>query len=362
MPAKGGSGVRAPRFTPGCGYNPWFMSDSRGERFRVAVVGFGRAGAVHAQAWRDCFGVEVAGACDPDPAARRRAAELGIPAFSDLDEMLEATRPDAVSVCTPPACHGELAARCLKRGLHVLCEKPLTTDLASAQQLWNVAEQANRSLLVAAKYRHVPELRMAREMLRCGEIGAVKVFRIEFAAPVPMATRWNAKRAISGGGVIMDNGWHAFDLIHFLFGGILTVRARARNGPQGFDVEESAWIDVVAAGGETGQVVLSWSTPAGRDAYVWIRGERGDIHVGWKGSRLERDAAAPVAFGQPYDKADAHRRMMASFREVVTGRQQPWLSREESLGIAAAIEAAYRSCASQSEEPVGEPLGAAAAD
>lgn len=338
------------------------MPDPRGQGFRVAVIGFGRAGALHAQAWRDCPGVELAGACDPDAAARRGAAELGIPAFRDLDEMLEATRPDAVSVCTPPACHGELAARCLKRGLHVLCEKPLITDLAFARQLWDVAAQANRRLLVAAKYRHVPELRMARELMRSGEIGAVRDFRIEFASAAPMANRWHSKRAISGGGVIMDNGWHAFDLIHYVFGGIRRVRARAENGPQGLEVEESARIDIVAAGGETGQVVLSWSAPSRGDAYVSIRGERGDIHVGWKRSRLERGAAASVDFGQAYDKVAAHRRMMASFLEIVAGRQQPWLSREESLGIAAAIEAAYRSCASRREQAVVEPHWITASD
>lgn len=203
------------------------------EHLRVGLIGFGRIGAAHAQAWLDCPGVELAGVCDPDAAARRRAAEMAIPAFEDLDEMIETVQPDAVSICTPPSSHGELAARCLERGIEVLCEKPLTTDLASALELWDVAAQTGRRLLVASKFRHVPELGLARELVRRGEIGLVRDFRIEFASPVPMANRWYSKRSISGGGVIIDNGWHAFDLVYFLFGGIRALRARLGDGPRG---------------------------------------------------------------------------------------------------------------------------------
>ncbi len=324
-------------------------------QLRIGLIGFGRMGAVYAQAWRECPGIELAGAYDPDAAARRRAAQMGIPACEGLEEMLESARPDAVSICTPPSSHGELAARCLKRAMDVLCEKPLTTDLASALDLWEVAAQTGRRLLLASKFRHVPEVRLARELVRCGEIGRVKDFRIEFAYPVSMANRWYSKRSLSGGGVIIDNGWHAFDLVYFLFGGIRTVRARLGDSPQGLEVEESASIHMVAAGGETGQAVLSWSTPPSSDAYVLIQGERGRIHVGWKGSCLERRADGFVTFGRAYNKADAHRRMMLSFCEVLAGRERPWISQEESLGIAAAVEAAYRSCASQGEEAVGQP-------
>jgi len=338
------------------------MTHSATDILRVGLLGFGRCGAVHAQAWRDCPGVQLACACDPDNAARGQAEKLGIPAFSILEEMLESAKLDAVSVCTPPCRHGELAAQCLRRGLHVLCEKPLTTDLASAQHLWEVAADSERKLVVSSKFRHVPELRVARELVRSGEIGVVKRFRIEFAGVVPMADRWNSRRSISGGGVIMDNGWHAFDLVHFLFGGIQSVRARLGDGPQGLEVEESASIDIVAAGGETGQAVLSWSLPSGGDAYVSIHGERGSIHVGWKRSYLERHAAEAVVFGKAYDKAGAHRRMMAAFLEVVAGRQEPWISWDEILGTAAAVEAAYRSHASQSEETVGGPLRLAAVE
>jgi predicted dehydrogenase len=338
------------------------MTHSANGIIRVGLVGFGRCGAVHAQAWRDCPGARLVGACDPDNVARRHAERLGIPAFSGVEEMLESAQLDAVSVCTPPSSHGALAALCLRRGLHVLCEKPLTTDLASAQHLWEAAADVDRRLVVSSKFRHIPELCVARELVLSGEIGPGKNFRIEFAAVVPMADRWNSRRSISGGGVIMDNGWHAFDLVHFLFGGVQAVHARLGGGPQGLEVEESASIDIVAAGGETGQAVLSWSLPPRGDEYVSIHGERGSVHVGWKRSYLERRAAEAVVFGKAYDKAGAHRRMMAAFREVVAGRQEPWISWDEILGIAAAVEAAYRSLASQSEETVGGPLRSAAVE
>jgi predicted dehydrogenase len=319
------------------------MSESLTEQPRVAVIGMGRIGGVHVQAWRQCRDVHLAAVCDVDEKALERARPDGLKTFTNVGKMLEAVQPDIVSICTPPASHPDLAAYCLERGLHVLCEKPLTTSLKSARQLTELSSRTPGNLLVASKFRHVPAIAEARAALRAGEIGSVKDFRIEFAAPVAMADLWYSVPAVSGGGVIIDNGWHAFDLVHFLFGGIEDVRARLGKAPQGLSVEETAVITVTAAGGETGEIGLSWSAKSSGSDYVIVSGDRGTLRVNW----------------QTYDKNVAHARMMESFRDVVTGRGQPWISVEEMLGTAASVDAAYRSIQSDASVPVQRLTSAA---
>ena len=83
-----------------------------------------------------------------------------------------------------------------------------------------------------------------------------------------------------------------------------------------------------------------------------IQGERGSVHVGWKGSCLRRGGGETVPLGTGYDKTAAHRRMMACFRDVVAGSARPWISMDETMEIAAAVEAAYRSSRSLGTETV----------
>lgn len=175
-----------------------------------------------------------------------------------------------------------------------------------------------------------------------------------------MTNRWNSIRSISGAGVLIDNGCHAFDLITFLFGGIRAVKARLGEASQGLDVEETASIEVVVAGGVSGTVELSWSKPPRGDEYLQIYGESGDLHIGWQRSRLERSGGETLCLGQPYDKARVHRQMMERFCRVIRGLERPWIGPAESLLVAEAIEAACRSCVSENQEKVVQPqLGAA---
>ena len=100
---------------------------------RVAIVGLGAAARhIHLPAYARLKGrVTVVAGCDPDSTARSFAREKWqVPeVFEDARAMIEKTRPDAVSICTPPALHYDLALMVLEAGCHVFCEKPLAVDL-----------------------------------------------------------------------------------------------------------------------------------------------------------------------------------------------------------------------------------------
>ncbi len=319
---------------------------------KLGIIGYGRAGKVHFDSWNQVDGGEVVAVCDASVTARQAAARLGMAAYADLDHMLDEAELDAVSICTPPDIHAETAVACLDRGLHVLCEKPLALAPWDALRMLQAATSAGRHLLLATKFRHVPDLVLAREMILSGALGEPIAFEISFCSPVDMKGRWNAQRERAGGGVIMDNGCHAFDLISFLFGSLARIHATLLKPLQPLEVEDSATVQIRTEDGVVGRVDLSWSLSTGRDTYVVVYGSQGTVEIGWRGSRARTRGSDWKPLDGPYDKVDAHRRMNERFMEVVTRNQTPWISPIECLRTVGAVDAAYRSLRSNGWEDV----------
>jgi predicted dehydrogenase len=309
---------------------------------------------MHRAAWALVPDTEIAAICDAAPAARAQARAHGIPVFAAPAEMLAEARLDAVTVCTPPVTHATLTIEALERGLHVLCEKPLALTTRDALRMLNTASHRQRTLLLATKFRHVPALVTARKMLAAGVLGEPVAFEVTLCSAVDMTQRWNAQPAHSGGGVLVDNGCHAFDIVCFLFGPIVGVRAVAMKRLQPIAVEDSVSVQVRAADGVVGRVDLSWSLSTGRDVYVSVYGSRGVIEIGWQGARLKLGSGPWQPVGDAYDKLDAHRRMLAAFVAATTRADQRaiWISAVECLRTVATVEAAYRSLESGAWESV----------
>lgn len=313
------------------------------EPLRVAIIGLGRAGAVHLDAWKATPGIELVAVCDPAVAARRAAVEQGLVAYADLESMLNAERLHAVSICSPPMEHAAQALASFERGLHVLCEKPLAVGTREALSMLRGATRRRCQLLLATKFRHVPDLVRARELIRNGTIGDPLAFEVSFCAPVDMSRRWNSQPNRSGGGVLIDNGCHAFDLISFLFGSVTRVNATLLKPLQRLAVEDSVTVQVEAQNGVIGRVDLSWSLAIGRETYVVIHGARGTMEIGWRSSVLKLPGQDWRQIGEGYDKARAHREMAACFKQVITNSRRRWISALECLRTVAAVDAAYRS-------------------
>jgi len=239
--------------------------------------------------------------------------------------------------------HAALTLACLERGIDVLCEKPLAVNRRAALKMLQTATRQRRQVQLATKFRHVPDVVHARELIAEGTIGEPVAFEIDFSSMVDMSTRWNSRRALAGGGVVIDNGCHAFDIVAFLFGTVARVHATRLKPVQAIAVEDSATVLVAASGGLVGRIDLSWSLATGRETYVTIYGSAGTIEVGWRGSRLRPANGPAEPIGPGYDKGEAHRLMVAAFRDLVAGKAPPWISPGEMLRTIAAVEAAYRS-------------------
>jgi len=310
----------------------------------VGIAGLGRCGDVHREAWQSLGeNVKVQAICDESLAIRMRAQNAGLAAYEDAEAMLAAESLDAVSICTPPSSHRTLAETFLKRGIPVLCEKPMATDLSDAFRLYDVAESAKAPFALATKFRLVPEVRLAKAFIEAGEIGDILTFRVDFASFVDMSPRWNVLPEVSGGGVVIDNGCHAFDIVQFLFGSMETIRATRLKQAQDFPVEDSALILASAQNGVIGEVFVSWSMFTGSPNYITICGTKGTIEVGWQKSTLKRLGKEPETFGGAYNKHLAHKLLVQAFKDSVQDGAPLWITPTEAIETAYAVEAAYRS-------------------
>ena len=311
--------------------------------FKVGIVGFGRIADTHVEAWKANEGVQVTAVADDSPFARERARSMGLNAYETVQDLLKSETLNAASICSPPAFHPAQALDLMNAGVAVLCEKPLAIDLASAQQLIDGASQAGVEFQLATKFRHVPEIRKARDLIRHGIIGDPLTFHVEFSGMTDMSNRWNSKPAFSGGGVLIDNGCHAVDTVRFLLSGIVKIQGVPIRPVQHLPVEDSAMMLATTECGATGKITLSWSMKSWSDTYISIQGTRGMIQIGWKKSYLHVDGEMPVEIGDGYSKLGAHKRMMGMFRDLVQGSNEPWITNQDALASSTVIEAAYRS-------------------
>jgi predicted dehydrogenase len=194
-------------------------------------------GAAHRMAARMTNAFELtAAALDIDPArAREYAMRLGMPrerAYADWREMLEserqrASRVDLVTVATPNSSHFEITRAFLEAGFDVLCEKPMTTTVAEAEQIVQAARDRHRICAVNFGYSGYPLVRHARAMVARGDLGRIRVVVAEFAhghhantaeAANPRV-RWRYDPAIVGvSSVLADCGIHALHLACFMTG------------------------------------------------------------------------------------------------------------------------------------------------
>lgn len=315
----------------------------------IAIVGCGRIAETHLQAINDLPHLQLAALCDSDSAAAQRLAKqaaTSIHICSHHKAMADTVKPDAAIICTPPSTHPEVAIDLIEAGVDILCEKPLAISVEAARAMNAAAARHGKILMMASKFRFVEDIIAARQMIARGEIGEPVQCRLSFCSPVVMNGRWNANAELSGGGVLMDNGPHAADIIRFLFGPITQVQARHGRQIQNIAVEDSTQICFETAGGVLGSIDLSWSVASPTDFYLQISGTNGVIAVGWQHSQWRGNGAREwQPLGNGYSKQQAFAAQLNHFSACVRGESTPQVAPEATLACVEAVCLAYQAAA-----------------
>ncbi len=264
--------------------------------------------------------------------------------FNTASAMLGELSPKAAIICTPPSTHKDICIELAGRGIHLLCEKPFSMNIAGARAMIDAASRGSVKIMVSSKFRHMQDIIWARDFLESGALGRIHGFHNIFSRYTPMAGRWNSVSSISGGGVIIDNGTHSLDILCYFAGLPARIRAWESGRDQGLPVEENARLSVETESGVHGEIELSWDKDSSSDWFITISGTLGELMIGWKESRYRLHSSPEwVTFGKGYDKTEVFARQVNNFINVFEGKDAPCTSPDEIISVVSAIEAAYRS-------------------
>jgi len=189
---------------------------------KVGIIGAGNiARYAHVPGYQAQEDVELVAVCDIVPG---KAAEMGqefdIPrAYNSCQEMLQQEKLDAVSVCTPNVAHKEATLAALNAGLHVLCEKPIASNLEEGQEMVETARRMGKTLQIGLHRRFASEAQALKRFIEAGELGDI------YYGEATMLRRrgipsWGVftRKELQGGGALIDIGVHALDHALWLMG------------------------------------------------------------------------------------------------------------------------------------------------
>jgi predicted dehydrogenase len=222
----------------------------------------------------------------------------------------------------------------------------LSVNVASAEAMVAGASRVGRVLWVASKYLHVEDMLKARELIDSGRLGRVLWVDIVFTAAMDMSGSWYSDPRVSGGGVLMDNGPHAVDIVRYLTGPIVSVSATRFPSATCGKVEETTQLLMRTASGAIGRAHLSWRIHEPADHYARIFGSAGILELGWRRSTFQESTHSPaVPVGRGYDKASAFRLQLHDFCAAVRGGESVCDSGRNGLASMRVLRAAYHSMA-----------------
>jgi myo-inositol 2-dehydrogenase / D-chiro-inositol 1-dehydrogenase len=296
----------------------------------LALIGAGRMGRAHARALARCQEARLVAICDPVRSSAEAAAPAGVRVLEQVDELLADRSIAGVLLAAPTPLHDTLVERALVAGKHVLCEKPLTLDVARDIALGRLAEGLGLVLQVGFWRRFAWPYREAARLIGEGAIGDPRLIRLAQwdSEPPPPAF---CDPAVSGG-LEIDCGVHELDLAAWLLGSpIARVSAAGTPGDPAIeavgDVEALVAL-AVTAGGAPATIDLARSVRYGDDVRTEIVGAHGallisaigtgSLHVG-DSSGLH---ASPVLSDRVLDdalaaQADCFARAIAGHRDAV---------------------------------------------
>lgn len=284
---------------------------------RLGMVGGGKdafIGAVHRIASRIDGRYElVAGALSSTPAkAEESGRALGLDEdriYADFEAMAKREARlkngiEAVAIVTPNHVHYPAAKAFLKRGIHVICDKPLTSTLADARKLAKAADNSDALFFLTHNYTGYPMVRQAREMVHNGDLGTIRVVQVEYPQDwltVEQSNKqadWRTDPARSGaGGSTGDIGTHAYNLACFITGqSAESLAADLQSFVPGRQVDDNGHVMLRYASGARGMLWCSQVAPGNENNLkIRVYGDKGGLE--WHQENPNYLHVAP--FGEP---------------------------------------------------------------
>lgn len=357
-------------------------------KLRVAIIGTGMiANSAHFPALnilREEGLVEVVGVADIRPeVAEETAKRHNVPNwYADPQKMLDELHPDFVAVCTPNVSHKEWTIKALRAGAHVACEKPIAVTLEDAEEMWKVAAEEGKQLFPCQCMRWRNYMQQSKKLVESGELGEVYFSDIEFIRRIGIPT-WGMfhMKEHNFGGPFCDLGVHLLDSLLWIVGDkkIKSVSGNSYNkiakqgedvllsiaesgaysgtftprpyDPKEFDVEEFATGFIRLEDGMSINFKFSWAINlpttnldmviCGDKAGLSVNKEK--LYKNISGFQTECDMKwfdNGQYKGVPFEQ---HRYMYRHILNVLDGKEDYLITKEQNLEVAKVIECFYKS-------------------
>ena len=347
---------------------------------RAAIIGIGAIARMHARALGDIAGVElVAASCRTEEKGRAFASDFGCAWYDDTAKMLRREKPDFVTVATPSGAHLEAVLAAARRGVHVICEKPLEISLKRIDRMIAAAAKAGITLGTIFPQRFNPVVQVVRDAAAAGRFGPLAIA----ASYVPWwrddayygPGRWQGTKALDGGGALMNQSIHGVDALQWIAGATMPDLAPGENpvasvtalsavrahDPARLEVEDTCVAILRLKNGGLGQLLAATSLYPGQLRRFLFGGRDGTAEileeqlVTWqfRGAASDDDATRARFGGTSSTSGGAadpmainyscHTRNVESFLEALRTGGVPALDGAEGRKAVAIIEACYKS-------------------
>ncbi|RJQ57492.1 MAG: gfo/Idh/MocA family oxidoreductase [Desulfobacteraceae bacterium] len=342
-------------------------------RVRLAVIGLGMIGKVHAQFASRLDECELAAVCDTDRSREKFSQELKTAFYTDYRVMLEREALDGVIVALPNEAHESAGSACVERGVHLFVEKPIAPTVEAAARLIERAAKNRVQLLVGHHRRFNPLVEAARQIIRGGELGSLLGVSVlcGFYKPAEyfIAGPWRKEK---GGGPVLLNLIHEIDTLRYLCGEITRVYAEVSHKGRNFPVEDTVSVSLRFENDTVASMLLTDTAPS-QWAYECTTGENlffyqtkeNCCHFFGTEASLDFPGLNKVYYADPNRRgwqhplsirktgvstANSYQRQLAHFCRVVSGEESPRTSGIDGQRTLIAIEAVLTS--GQTRQPV----------
>jgi len=312
-------------------------------------IGFISFAHMHAQAYGEYVKshpeAEFAAVWDADKKRGEKAAEqFGAQFYDDLETFLQ-TDIDAVVVCSENANHKEHVIKAASHHKHILCEKPIATEINDAIDMIRACEENGVILQVAYPVRFIPAIKKAKEMIDAGKIGDVIAVNATNHGQMPGG--WFVERELSGGGSATDHIVHIMDALRWMFQDeAKNVYAEFDTRFYDIDVEDCGSVMLEMESGMVVSIDPSWSRPKtyptwGNVTMKFI-GTEGSLYVdAFKQHALYYNDNGNNLQEQPWAD-DMNEGLISDFIDCVKTGRKPFITGEDGLRTLEVVKAAYQ--------------------
>jgi predicted dehydrogenase len=334
---------------------------------RFGIIGTGFWSRYQLAAWGEVPGARCVALCNRTrEKAEALGREFGISAiYADAEEMLRLEKLDFVDIITDVGAHARFTALSAKHGVPVICQKPLASSLAEAEQMIAACRAAGVPLSVHENWRWQTPIRELKRLLATGAIGEVFRARIDYCNSFPVFDNQPFLKELERF-IVTDMGTHIIDVARFLFGEATRLYCQMHKVHRDIKGEDAATVMMSMASGATVTCNLSYASKVEQDrfpeAFILIEGTRGSLELApdfWIRETTSLGTHARRCPPRFYSWADAryalvHASIVDCNRDLLhafqTGRA-PETSADDNFKTLKLVFAAYKSAAQKQTIP-----------